>query len=75
MPLFAIPICILVGLVAGGLWTGIVASAIPDHRLQPFENEIAQGKVLMMVLIPFHRVEEIRAMLERWGARQVASGL
>lgn len=74
VPLFAIPICVLVGLVAGGLWTGIVASAIPDHRLQPFENDIAQGKVLMMVLIPFHRVEEIRGLVARKHPEAVYDG-
>lgn len=65
VPWIAVPICTLVGLISGGLWTGLVASAIPDHRLKPFEAEIAQGKVLMMVLVPFHRAQEIRAMVAR----------
>jgi hypothetical protein len=74
VPLLAIPICIVVGLVAGGLWTGMVASAIPDHRLKPFEGEIAMGKVLMMVLIPFHRVEEIRALVVKKHPEAVYDG-
>lgn len=60
VPLIAVPICMAVGLVAGGLWTGLVASAIPNVRIKRFEHSIARGKVLMMVLVPFHRAQEIR---------------
>lgn len=74
VPLLAIPICIVVGLISGGLWTGMVASAIPDHRLKPFEGEIAKGKVLMMVLIPFHRVEEIRGLVVKKHPEAVYDG-
>lgn len=74
VPLLAIPICIIVGLISGGLWTGMVASAIPDHRLKPFEKDIAKGKVLMMTLIPFHRVNEIRALVARKHPEAVYDG-
>lgn len=58
-------ICTLVGIIGGGFWTAVVASTIPNERLKPFKKQIAQGKVLMMVLISFHRANEIRALVER----------
>jgi hypothetical protein len=54
-------ICTLVGLLAGGLWTAIVAVAtnVPNTQLKKFERKIAQGQVLMIVTAPFQRVQEI----------------
>ncbi len=74
VPLIAIPICIVVGFVAGGAWTAIVASAIPDHRLQPFQADIERGMVLMMVLVPFHRVQEVRDLVARKHPEAVYDG-
>lgn len=65
VPMVAIPICILVGLLGGGLWTTLVASAIPNSRLEPFKKQMEQGKVLMMVLVPFHRAHEIRELVAK----------
>ena len=66
IPTFAtVAICTLVGFVSGGFWTAIVATTIPNTRLKPFEDQIAQGKVLMIVLAPFHRINEIRELVER----------
>lgn len=53
-------ICTLVGLLVGGLVTALVATTIPNTQLKQFEDQIAKGQVLMMVLAPFHRVHEIR---------------
>jgi len=53
-------ICTLVGLMVGGLMTGLVATTIPNTQLKQFEEELAKGKVLMIVLAPFHRAYEIR---------------
>ena len=53
-------ICTLIGFVVGGLWTALVATTIPNARLKPFEKQIAEGKVLMIALVPFHRVKEVR---------------
>jgi hypothetical protein len=58
-------ICTLIGFVGGGFWTALVATTIPNNRLKPFEKQIAKGKVLMMVLVPFHRTQEIRALVEK----------
>ncbi|HEY0562546.1 MAG TPA: hypothetical protein VGD04_04405 [Methylophilus sp.] len=52
-------ICTMVGLLAGGLWTAIVATNIPNSQLKRFESKIAKGQVLMIVNAPFHRVQDI----------------
>jgi len=65
VPLIAIPICAFIGALGGGLWTTLVASAIPDARLKPFERQLDQGKVLMMVQVPFHRTHTIRELVAR----------
>ncbi|OIR04432.1 hypothetical protein GALL_133630 [mine drainage metagenome] len=56
-------ICSLAGLLVGGLWTALIATTIPNSQLKPFEGLIAKGQVLMIVLAPFHRVQEIRRLL------------
>lgn len=65
VPKVIVPICIIIGFVCGGLWTALVATAVPNHRLKPFEKQIAHGKVLMILLIPFHRVKEIRTLVAK----------
>ena len=47
-----------------GLWvSSMVGSAVPNSRLRRFEQAIDAGKLLLMVDVPKHRVDEIRAML------------
>lgn len=47
-----------------GLWVAsMVGSAVPNSRLRRFQNAIDAGKLLLMVDVPKHRVEEVRAML------------
>lgn len=74
VPKIAILICIIVGFVGGGLWTGMVASSIPNTRLKRFEAQIAQGKILMMVLVPFHRAQEIRDLVTKKHPEAAYSG-
>lgn len=47
-----------------GLWMGsMAATGVPNSRLKPFEDEIARGKVLLILDVPYGRVDEIRAAL------------
>jgi hypothetical protein len=47
-----------------GLWVAsMVGSAVPNSRLRRFQQAIDDGKLLLMVDVPKHRVDEIRAML------------
>ena len=63
VPLIAIPICVVIGAISSALWSGLLATTIPHHRVAMFEKQIAQGQVLMMVSVPFIRVREIRDFL------------
>jgi hypothetical protein len=65
VPMDAIPICILLGSLAGGAWTSITATSIPDSKLESFQVEIAQGKVLMMVHVPYQRLSEIKELVTK----------
>ena len=49
-----------------GAWVGsLVGAAIPNSRLAAFERDVAAGSVLLMVDVPFDRVEEIRDVVHR----------
>ncbi len=61
--LIAIPICAVIGAVLSALWSGLLATTIPHHHVAMFEKQIAQGQILMMVSVHFHRVREIRDLL------------
>lgn len=68
-------ICALVGLLAGGMWTALVATNIPNTQLKQFEGRIAKGQVLMMVLAPFHRVQEVRKLVAEKHPEAAYSGI
>jgi hypothetical protein len=54
------------GGAALGAWVGSLAGAgAPNSRLVRYEREFAAGKVLLMVDVPFSRVEEIRNLVHR----------
>lgn len=65
IPTIAVLICTIIGFVGGGFWTALVATTIPNVRLKPFEKQIARGRVLMIVLVPFHRIKEIRELVAK----------
>lgn len=65
VPLVTIPITTVVGAFASAWWLGMLATAIPNSRLKQFEVQLEQGKVLMMVAVPFHQVEQIRELLAK----------
>jgi hypothetical protein len=49
-----------------GTWTGSLAGAgAPNSRLRRYDRELESGKVLLMVDVPFARVDEIRAVVHR----------
>jgi hypothetical protein len=44
-----------------GLWMGsMAATAVPNSRLKAFDGDIGRGKVLMIVDVPYERVDRIR---------------
>ena len=62
-------LAVLVATVAGaafGAWASSMAAAsIPNSRLKALCPAIDQGKILLMVDVPEHRVEEIHTLLNR----------
>ena len=62
-------LAVLVATAAGalfGAWTSSMAAAsIPNSRLKRFTAAIDQGKILLMVDVPEHRLEQISALLDR----------
>ncbi|WP_083439165.1 DUF1269 domain-containing protein [Herbaspirillum autotrophicum] len=58
-------ITVVFGAVLGSWMSGMAAAALPNSRLKDFQQEIAAGKVLLMIDAPFKRVAEIEEMMAR----------
>ena len=52
----------------------MAAAAMPNSRLRQFQDEIARGKILLLVDVPFTRVEEIRALISLRHPEAVSGG-
>jgi len=49
-----------------GAWSSsMIGIALPNSQLSQFEEEIANGKILLIVDVPRNRVDEIRTLLGR----------
>jgi hypothetical protein len=49
-----------------GAWAAsLVGAAVPNSKLKPFEQDIERGRTLMMVDVPFRRVQEISELVAR----------
>lgn len=49
-----------------GIWISFMMGLqVPNSQLRGFENEIEEGKVLLMLDLPAHRYEEIRQVIAR----------
>jgi hypothetical protein len=49
-----------------GTWvSSMIAAGVPNTKLLAFAKDIEEGKYLMMVDVPFHRVEEIHELLRK----------
>ncbi len=69
---------VLAAVVGGalGIWMGSMAAvAVPNSRLKPFQAEISRGKVLLLVDVPFARVDDIRNIVTSRHPEAVSSGL
>jgi hypothetical protein len=63
------------GAVFGAWVASMVGSSVPNSRLRQFEPALDQGRILVMVDVPEHRVEEIRELLERIHPEAADGGL
>ena len=60
-------VAILIGALAGAPFGGWIASmvgaAVPNSRLKQFDADMQAGRVLLMVDVPFSRVDEITSLV------------
>lgn len=53
----------LVGAGFGALVSGMVAADQPNHDLESFEEDIMNGEILVLVDVPFRRLDEIKDVI------------
>ena len=63
--LVAVLIGALVGVVLGAWVSSMVGLQVGNTSLKDFEQEISDGKILLMLDVPASRYEEIRAIIAR----------
>ena len=72
--LVAVLIAAVVGGILGAWMASMAAAAVPNSRLKAFQKEIEQGKMLLMVDVPYGRVEQIREVVLSRHPEAVAGG-
>ncbi len=63
MGLGVILVTSIIGAIMGVWVSGMIATGVPNTFLARFTGEIERGKILMMVDVPKHKVEEITDMI------------
>lgn len=59
-----------------GVWLGSMAAvAVPNSRLKAFQAEIERGRVLLMVDMPYGRVDEVRDIVHARHPEAMPGGL
>ena len=61
--LVAVLIGMLIGAPLGAWMASMAGAAVPNSRLRQFQADIDAGRVLMMVDVPFGRVDEITELV------------
>lgn len=56
-------IAVLIGAALGAWIASMVGASVPNSKLTQFRADIAAGKVLMMVDVPYARVDEVRQIV------------
>jgi len=64
----------ILGALFGAWVSSMVATAIPNSHLKHFEKDIEQGHILLMVDVPFRRMEEVRALVQKTHPEAEAHG-
>ncbi|ASU37797.1 DUF1269 domain-containing protein [Herbaspirillum sp. meg3] len=59
----AVFVTTITGAVLGSWMSGMAAAAIPNSRLKNFHADIASGKVLLLIDVPFKRIEAIEDLI------------
>jgi hypothetical protein len=61
--LVTVLITAVIGAMLGAWMASMAAAAVPNSRLKQFQDQIASGRILLMVDVPYARVEEIRDLV------------
>jgi hypothetical protein len=56
-------VCAAIGGILGAWMASMAGAAVPNSRLKAFDADIAQGKVLLMLDVPYDRVDELREVV------------
>ena len=72
--LVAVLITALIGAVLGAWMASMAAAAVPNSRLKQFQDDITAGRVLLMLDVPYERVEQIRELLMARHPEAVSGG-
>jgi len=64
----------LLGAIMGVWASGIIASSVPNTHLKQFEKDIERGKVLLMLDLPKHRMDQIAESIHRHHPKTVVVG-
>lgn len=63
LPLVIVLVATIVGALLGAWVASMIGSSIPNSRLKPYQRALEQGKILLLVDVPHHRVDEVRERL------------
>ncbi len=62
-PLVLVLVASIVGALIGAWISSMIGSSVPNSRLKPYQRAMDEGKILLMVDVPHHRVDEVRERL------------
>jgi hypothetical protein len=65
----------LFGALFGGWVASMAGSAVPNSQLKQFAPQLADGRILLMVDVPEHKVEEIRDKLGQRHPEAASGGI
>ena len=63
IPLFVVLVASIVGALLGAWVSSMIGSSIPNSRLKPYQRALDEGRILCMIDVPHHRVDEVRERL------------
>lgn len=61
--LVAVLVAAVIGAILGAWMASMAAAAVPNSRLKAFQGDIERGKVLLILDVPYGRVEQIRELV------------
>lgn len=75
LQLVTVLIAAFIGAILGTWVSSMVASAVPNSKLKRFHPEIEQGKVLMMIDVPFTKVQTITDLVTKRHPEATSGGV